>query len=102
MDNPETSVQEATTPELMAARTCQISGSQRKAEVLKLHKILRKQPTVQDLPGKNGPKSLILFRIRNMCGHVFITLLVRVGRLNRGSIFAIKHLNNCNVYKIFC
>jgi hypothetical protein len=36
MDNPDTSVQEITTPELMTAQTYQISGSQRKAEVLKL------------------------------------------------------------------
>jgi hypothetical protein len=54
MDNPETSIQEAPTPELATARTCQISGSQRKTEVLKLHRILRKRPTLPTFPVRTG------------------------------------------------
>jgi hypothetical protein len=42
MDNPESVVQDSPTPELMTAWTCQISGSQRKPGVLKLHKTLIK------------------------------------------------------------
>jgi hypothetical protein len=38
MDNPKTIAQGASTPELMTARGCKISDSQRTAEVLKLHK----------------------------------------------------------------
>jgi hypothetical protein len=57
MDNPEKSVHETPTPELMTAPNCQISGSQRKAEVLKLHKILRKTTNASGLPSKNWPKS---------------------------------------------
>jgi hypothetical protein len=57
MDIPKASVQETPTPELTTARTCQISSSQRKAEVLGLHKILRKMTNVPGLPSKNWPKS---------------------------------------------
>jgi hypothetical protein len=53
---PKGSVQ-VTSPELMTARTCQISGSEKKAEVSKLHKILRKTTNVSDLRSKNWPNS---------------------------------------------
>jgi hypothetical protein len=49
---PKALVQETPTPELMAARTCQMSGSERKDGVLKLHKILRKTTNASGLPGK--------------------------------------------------
>jgi hypothetical protein len=50
---PKESVQETPTPELMTARTCQVSGSQRTAEDLKLHRILRKATNSSGLPSKN-------------------------------------------------
>jgi hypothetical protein len=46
---PKAPAQEAPTPELMTARTCQISYSQRKDENLKLHKILRKTTNASGL-----------------------------------------------------
>jgi hypothetical protein len=51
------SIQETPTPELVTARTFQISGPQIKAEALKLHKILRKTTNASGLPSKNWPKS---------------------------------------------
>jgi hypothetical protein len=47
-------VKEIPTPKLMTGQTCQISGSQRKAKVFKLHKILRKMTNAS---GKNWSKS---------------------------------------------
>jgi hypothetical protein len=58
MSNPETLVQEIPTPKLMTARTCQMSGSQGKADGLKLHKILRKTTNPSSLRSKKCPKSL--------------------------------------------
>jgi hypothetical protein len=54
MDNTETSGKETPTPELMTAGTCQISGSQRKAEVFKLQNNSKKddqlfRPSQQEL-----------------------------------------------------
>jgi hypothetical protein len=42
-----------------SARICQISGFQRKTEVMKLYKILSKSTNTSGLPSKNWPNSLI-------------------------------------------
>jgi hypothetical protein len=50
------SVQETPTPKLLTTRIYQILGSQRKAEVLKLHEN-SKTTKASGLPSKNWPKS---------------------------------------------
>jgi hypothetical protein len=67
----------------MIARPYQILGSQRKGEVLKLHRILRKndqrfRPSQQELAQvayKSARMESFLFWIPNMCKQMLITLI---------------------------
>jgi hypothetical protein len=54
MDNPESIGSRNSIPELMTARNSQITSSQRKAESLKLHTILRKRPMLLAFPARTG------------------------------------------------
>lgn len=54
MENLETSVRGTPTPELTTSGTCQISRSQSKAEVLKLHRIVRKTTNSSSFLGRTG------------------------------------------------
>jgi hypothetical protein len=66
-------LQETPTPESMTARNCHISDSQRKADVLKIHKILRKTTNSSCLASKNWPKSLTGAQERDPTAYGFPT-----------------------------